>query len=598
MGMMKPIATTKVEESSEWLYEVKYDGFRSTLLWTENDIKLMSKNHIDLSENFPEVIHYCRQIQSSLSEYFPIQLDGELVILNNRYQANFAMIQKRGRLKSTATIEKYASERPAIFIIFDILEFNGKSVREKNLLERKALLDDMFAKSSETGRIQLIESFSSYADISEIVFQYKSEGIVAKRKMSKYIPGKNHHDWFKEKNWRTIHTFITAYNPDNDYFDISIFHDGNIQTIGKCKHGLDEETFHTVKKVFVNNGEKAGDSYRLPPAICAKINTLDVVSSELREPQFAAILPEENPSDCTKERLEFDLAMIPDVGLSNLDKMFWPQKQLTKGDLLIFIREMYPYMIPYLRKRALTLIRCPDGIEEKCFYQKNLPSYAPDFIDYVEDEDKRNIVCNRLETLIWLANHSAFEFHIPFETVDSPYPTEIVFDLDPPHREKFHLAVRAAKMIKQMLDELELVSFVKTSGNKGLQIHIPLPKDAVSYEETALLTEAIAKTVENMEPTLFTTERMKVNRGERLYIDYVQHGKNKTIIAPYSPRMTEEATIATPLYWDEVSETLHPTEFTIENVVERVQTLGCPWLFHYEKARNQSLTKVKQMIGM
>ena len=137
MGMMKPIATTKVEESSEWLYEVKYDGLRLTLLWTENDIKLMSKNHIDLSENFPEVIHYCRQIQSSLSEYFPIQLDGELVILNNRYQANFAMIQKRGRLKSTATIEKYASERPATFIIFDILEFNGKSVREKNLLKEK-----------------------------------------------------------------------------------------------------------------------------------------------------------------------------------------------------------------------------------------------------------------------------------------------------------------------------------------------------------------------------------------------------------------------------------------------------------------------------
>lgn len=597
MNLMKPIAIKKIEQSAEWLYEVKYDGFRTRLVWTENIMKLISKNNIDLSANFPEIITYCREIHSNVAKYLPVQLDGELVILNNKYQANFALIQKRGRLKAGHRIEKMASERPATLMIFDILEMKGKSLSNKNLLERKSLLQKFFSNTVENARIQLVESFSNYDEISRIIFEHKSEGIVAKRKNSKYISGKKHHDWLKEKNWRKIHAFLTTYNPNNDYFEISVYHDGNVMRIGNCKHGLDEETFSTVKEIFMKNGEKIKGTYRLPPAICAEILTLDLISGELREPQFSAILPEEKALDCTKERLIFDLAMIPDIGLSNLDKIFWPKKKLSKQNLLTYIREIYPYMIPYLRDRALTMIRCPDGVEEECFFQKNLPTYAPEFVEYVERDDKRQIICNKIETLIWMANHSTIEYHIPFQTIHSPYPTEIVFDLDPPHREKFHLAVLAAKMIKQMLDELELVSFIKTSGNKGLQIHIPLPKDEISYEETAVLTEAIAKAVENTEPHLFTTERMKKNRGEKLYIDYVQHGKNKTIIAPYSPRMTDEATVATPLYWEEVDEELHPTQFTIENVVERVHQLGCPWLFQYEKARKQSLKKVKQLIG-
>lgn len=596
MEFMKPIATMKVEESSDWLYEVKYDGFRAQLIWTENEIKLISKNKLDLSKNFPEIIAYCRQLQPTIKKYLPLHLDGELVILNNRYQANFAFIQKRGRLKSKEKIDKLAVNRPATFMIFDLLQIEGKSIIHKSLEERKSLLHELFSKRNVHERLQLVESFSIYETIARIVYEYKGEGIVAKRKMSKYLAGKKHRDWWKEKNWRKIHAFLTAFDPRNDYFEVSIFHGEKIETIGKCKHGLSSDTFHTVKKFFVANGERIADRYQLPPAICAEIFTLDLLGGELREPQFANILPEDKANDCTKERLQIDLAMLPDVGLSNLDKIFWPNAELIKGDLLTYIREIYPYMIPYLRNRALTIIRCPDGIIEECFFQKNLPSYAPDYIDVVEGKEKRQIVCNRLESLIWLANHSAIEYHIPFQTIHSPFPTEIVFDLDPPHRKQFHLAVLAANMIKQILDQLNIISFIKTSGNKGLQIHIPLLQDVMSYEEAALITESIAKTLENAQPDKFTTERMKKNRGDKLYIDYVQHGKNKTIIAPYSPRKTDEATVATPLFWEEVKEDLYPTQFTIENVVERVKTKGCPWMFQYEKAREQNGKKLKQLI--
>src|SRR5690625_782477 len=206
------------------------------------------------------------------------------------------------------------------------------------------------------------------------------------------------------------------------------------------------------------------------------------------------------------------------------------------------------------------------------------------------------MICNSLETLIWFGNHSVIEFHIPLQPVQSPYPNEIVFDLDPPSTSAFSLAMEAAVMIKEILDKIGVIPFIKTSGSKGLQIHIPIIENKMSYEDTAVFTEAIAMTVEQSLPNKFTTERMKKNRNERLYLDYVQHGKNKTIIAPYSPRKTEEATVATPLYWEEVTENLDPKQFTIQNVVKRVQKLGCPWIFHYEAARDQDLTKTLDLI--
>src|SRR5699024_11812617 len=123
---------------------------------------------------------------------------------------------------------------------------------------------------------------------------------------------------------------------------------------------------------------------------------------------------------------------------------------------------------------------------------------------------------------------------IPFQYIDSNVPVEIVFDLDPPSRDQFDLAIEAALLIKELLDHLNLHSFVKTSGNKGIQIYIPIPENSFTYEDTALFTQAVALTVEQQRSALFTTERLKSRRQGRLYIDYVQHGREKALIAPYS----------------------------------------------------------------
>ncbi len=597
MNVMKPIASDVIPNGDDWLYEVKYDGFRCVLYWGKGSIKLTSRKNKDLTANFPEIIEYCHEKQSLVTDFLPLKLDGELVVLNNPYQANFSWIQKRGRLKSKDSIQKAMEKRPASLMAFDILQYKGEELNHKSFHYRKRLLDEIFMKVADS-KIRLVEAYKNSTDLWKIIYNHKGEGMIAKKKTSIYSYGKKHRDWYKIKNWRTIQGILTHMDTDNGYFIVGVYNGEEIKTIGKCKRGLDEDSLNTLKQIFLTKGEKRGNIYTLPPAICASINTLDLYEDELREPSFKQLLPSAKPDECTIEQLNLDMAMIPPkIDLTNTNKVFWPDKGLTKGDLLTYIREVSPYMLPFLKRKALTVIRAPDGVEKESFFQKNLPSYAPSFIESVQVDGDQLIVCDDLDTLVRFANHGAIEYHIPFQTIDSEHPNEIVFDLDPPDRDRFDLSVRAALIIKPLLDQLDLISFVKTSGNKGLQIHIPIPTGSMTYGETALFTQAIAWTVENAYPDLFTTERLKKNRQGRLYIDYVQHGKDKTLIAPYSPRKIADATVATPLYWEEVKEGLIPDQFTITNVnvVERIQLLGCPFAGYFDIRQN--LDKVLKMIN-
>ncbi|WP_245835821.1 DNA ligase D [Virgibacillus ndiopensis] len=600
---MKPIASTQIPTENEWVYEVKYDGFRCILRWEEGNVRLTSRNNKDLTPNFPEIVAFCHEHQSIVSALLPLELDGELVVLNSPYQANFSWIQKRGRLKDKTSIKEEAQIRPATIMVFDMLLQAGKSLINIRFDKRKEALNDLFQTLnigfdiSILKRLCYVPHYENPNDLWETIFTYKGEGLIAKRKSSIYGAGKKHNDWFKIKNWRSIYGLLTFYDAQNDYFTVNVYDDNDLTEIGKCKHGLDSEAFDTLKQIFYANGKKNDDGYTLPPAICAKIHTLDLHKHELREPEFAGLQPNLAASECTKSKLRLDMAMLPkDMELTNTNKVFWPKNGFTKSDLLVHLREIAPYMLPFLKDHALTIIRSPDGVKGESFFQKHLPDYAPDYIDSIQAGKERLIVCNKLETLLWFGNHGAVEYHVPFQKVESENPSEIVFDLDPPDRDRFSLSIHAARLLKQILDELGIVSFVKTSGNKGLQVYIPIPDNSMSYDETAIFTQAIAWTIEKEFPKHFTTERLKKNRRERLYIDYVQHGRDKTLIAPYSPRKTAEATVATPLYWEEVKEGLAPEQFTINNVAERVKLLGCPFTGYFEEGKKQDLEKVLTLV--
>ncbi|MFC3039883.1 DNA ligase D [Virgibacillus xinjiangensis] len=594
MDIMKPIPSADMPQGNEWVYEIKYDGFRCQVVWEkENSIQLVSRNNKDLTASFPEVKQQLLSASDSVKDMLPLKLDGELVILNTPYQANFARLQQRGRLKNSAGIQAAAAERPAALRLFDMVEKEGKDLKKTPLQERKELLQEVLQKLGMEG----VEPDPDPDRIWKKLTEHKGEGVVAKRIDSLYRDGKNHRDWFKIKNWRTIQGFLSSYHPENGYYTVGVFDQEKIKIIGKCKHGLDADTAATLREIFTSRGEKQKDAFLLPPAICARIHTLDLYQDELREPEFAELLPSVPPEHCTIEQLELDMAMLPEsVELTNTNKIFWPEKSFTKGDLLTYIRALAPYMLPFLENRALTVIRCPDGVDSEYFFQKHLPSYAPGFITGIPAGDEQLMVCDNLDALVWFANHGAVEYHIPFQQIKKDTPVEIVFDLDPPDRGKFHLAVKAALLIKPLLDDLGLISFVKTSGNKGLQIHIPIPEESITYQETAVFTQAIAWTVENAHPDLFTTERMKNKRNGRLYIDYVQHGRDKTLIAPYSPRMTQDGTVAAPLFWEEVNEDLDPGSFTLKNTIKRVQHHGCPFRDYQKAGKKQKLEQLMKLI--
>ncbi|HLQ71165.1 MAG TPA: non-homologous end-joining DNA ligase, partial [Bacillota bacterium] len=300
MDYMKPIQTTEVPTGENWFYEVKYDGFRAQLQWKTNMLQLISRNGHNITALFPEIIAFCREHQSKIQSLLPVTLDGELTVLNHTYQANFALIQKRGRLKKTERIKQTARNRPASFLAFDILQHQATSLKTSPFSERKEFLQDLFtvmglAGGSNINRpLGFIPAHTSPDELWKTVTENKAEGMIAKRKESIYHTGKQHHDWFKIKNWRQVEGFLTFYHVDNGYYTVHVYKDGDMRSVGKCRHGLSNEEEETLKALFTTKGTKQKDGYMLPPAVCARINTLDLYKNELREPNFAKILPNHN----------------------------------------------------------------------------------------------------------------------------------------------------------------------------------------------------------------------------------------------------------------------------------------------------------------
>ncbi|WP_240795535.1 DNA ligase D [Aquibacillus halophilus] len=600
---MQPKPSEEVPKGKQWMYEVKYDGFRAILVWDKNVVSLISRNGKDLTNNFPEIIDYCTEHQEKVVSLLPAKIDGEIVILNTQLQANFPLLQQRGRYKSTEKIQQAAIERPAHFIGFDLIEWKGKTLKKDTYLTRKDALSTLFdclglfPKFRWSQRLAYLPNHSNITELWNQLFEHHGEGIVAKRLDSKYIEGKGHSDWFKIKNWRSLSVVIVSYNQDNGYFNGAVYDGYSLLPVGKFKHGLEGEELSTLKKLVVAKATKSGDVFHLPPAICVDINCLNIKDGELREPIFKQFRLDLTPEQCTLQKINYDLAMFPStVDLSKQDKVFWQNSGLTKGDLLLYLREIAPFMLPFLKEKALTVIRCPDGIDGESFFQKHLPSYAPDFVAGLKVDEETLLHCGSVDALVWLGNHGALEYHVPFQLMGKAKPNEIVFDLDPPSIEEFPVSIYAAQLLKQLLDQFKLKTFVKTSGNKGLQIYIPIPKNSMTYEDTAKFTQALAFLIEKQHPDLFTTERLKKNRHNRLYIDYIQHGKDKTLIAPYSPRINKGATVSAPLFWGEVNESLAPSHFTITNVVDRVKQFGCPFAGYQEARATQDLGLLKDFI--
>lgn len=266
-----------------------------------------------------------------------------------------------------------------------------------------------------------------------------------------------------------------------------------------------------------------------------------------------------------------------EVELTNLSKILWPNENYTKAELINYYAEIYPWLAPHLKDRPLVFTRFPNGITDKYFYQKNVPANLPAWIKTFSWQSKekitRMLIISEKADLVWLANLGCIELHPWLSRQDSIYnPDYMIFDLDPSPGNNLEQVKQIALHLKNLLDSINLRSYLKTSGAEGLHLYVPL-NPVYSYEQVRKTAESIAQMICHELPGLATIERSVNKRGAKIYIDYMQNVIGKTICAPYSVRPRKAAPVSVPLAWDELP-LVNPSDHTIKTVPNRVAELS------------------------
>lgn len=271
------------------------------------------------------------------------------------------------------------------------------------------------------------------------------------------------------------------------------------------------------------------------------------------------------------------------VSLSSADKLFWPEENITKGDLVAYYRGIADVMVPHLKDRLLTMERYPSGMEGQRFYQKDASDYFPDWIPRQRVPKERgrgtvdHVVCNEAAAVVYLANQACLTFHTGLHRIDRlDRPDLLIMDLDP-STEDFSVVQRAALATRELLDEVGLKAFVKTSGSRGLHVAVPLRRTS-DFGQVRSFVRDMADELERRFPDELTTEHRKVNRGQRLYLDVARNGFGAHAAAPYTVRARPGAPVSMPIPWSEVEDPkLRPSRYTIKDALDVVAKRGDLW---------------------
>jgi bifunctional non-homologous end joining protein LigD len=267
------------------------------------------------------------------------------------------------------------------------------------------------------------------------------------------------------------------------------------------------------------------------------------------------------------------------VEFSNLDKILYPELKITKAQVIEYYIKVAPKMLSLLTDRPIVMTRFPNGIDKEGFYEKDAPQGTPSWVktfrrySEIAEREIDYVLCNDLDTLLWLANLASLEIHMTLSKADSfENPDLVVFDLDPKPPANYDDVVEVALMIKERLEDLSLVSYVKTSGKKGLHIIMPIDK-GYTFQQTREFVQKIAAQV-GKQTEKVVSQRSKSDTPGKVYLDYVQNSHGRTMICPYSTRATPQATVSTPLEWSDVKKGLNPEEFNLFSVAKVSKS---PW---------------------
>jgi bifunctional non-homologous end joining protein LigD len=595
--VMKPATAAGPFSAPGWTFELKYDGFRMLAAREDGRPRLLYRSGHDATDLFPDLARAVAALP------FALVMDGEAVVLDARGKPDFGRLQRRGLLSRRADALKAALADPATLYLFDLLGWEDFDLRPLPLAERKAVLQQILPRA---GPLRFADDLPQEGEyLFREVTRLGLEGVVAKKIGSPYRAGRSS-DWLKIRADRVADFVILGWTPASGQragigkLHLGLCEEGRQVYAGRVGTGFDSQELKAIRTRTTRRSTPAALNapsgprhvWVEPELVCEVRFKEWTRSGSLRLPVFARLRDDKRPDECQRPGEEEPLAPAAEpapasparkrrpaaakaAGLSNLDKVFWPAEGYTKGDLLNYYRTIAPHLLPYLADRPLVIDRYPDGIGGKSFYQKNAPGPAIDRVRTApiwargSSREIEYLLVDDLESLLAVVNLGAIPLHIwssRVETLDRPDWT--ILDLDPKGA-PFSNVVEIALAIRALTEEIEIPSFIKTSGGSGLHVLLPLCQQ-LTHDQSRQLAELLARVIVAELPQIATIERTIASRGGRVYIDFLQNGHAKLIAAPYSVRPLPGATVSTPLRWEEVNGKLDPKEFTLESLPKRV----------------------------
>jgi bifunctional non-homologous end joining protein LigD len=626
---IKPMLATladKPMEGNDWLYEIKWDGYRALALLNGGEIELKSRNDKSFNDKFYPVYH-------ALQDWHVNALvDGEIVVLKENGHSDFSALQDW----------RSEADGDLLYFLFDLLWMNGKDLRSLPLRDRKEILKTIVPADDPILRLSHVYQING-KDFFEAARKMGLEGIMAKRLNSTYLSDTRTTDWLKIKASKRQEVIIGGYTHNENSSKpfsallVGVYDQGKLTYTGKIGTGFKDaqqrEMLRQFKPLITNRSPfpvvpdynkpsrfnprpaKATAVWLKPQLVCEVSFTEMTADGVMRHPSFEGMridkaakdviiekpidLVEEaaarvggktminthlkrerktllNPTDETQVR-EVDGHALK---FTNLSKIYWPGEKVTKRDMLNYYYQMAPYLLPYLKDRPQSLNRFPDGIYGKSFYQKDVtgkvPEWATTFLYHssdAADRDKHFLVPKDEASILLMASMGCIELNPWSSRIEKPdYPDWCIIDLDP-DKNTFEQVIEAARVTKAVLDSVGVSSYPKTSGSTGLHIYIPLGAQ-YTYEQSKEFARVIVKRVHQEIPEFTSIERAVSDRKGKMYLDFLQNRPKATLAAPYSLRPKPRATVSMPLLWEEVKKGLRMDHFTIFNAVARVREMG------------------------
>jgi bifunctional non-homologous end joining protein LigD len=598
-----------VPSGKGWIYEIKWDGYRAICRLAGGEAELRSRTGHDLTERFAAV---GRALPRALRTPDCV-VDGEVCALDEQGRPSFQAMQQGS---GTFVLE-----------LFDLLELEGEPLLDRPLTERRERLAGLLDRRVETVRFS--ESFDDGPALLGAAKQQRLEGILAKRADSPYQPGKRSRDWLKIKAREEQEFVIAGYTKGEGRrarsfgaLVLAVQRGDELVWAGNCGTGFGEAEIERLLgklRPLVRKTSplavvpkmprvRSDDVVWVSPKLVAQVEFSEWTrDGRLRAPSYKGLRDDKESADVHREQpIETEIKRGSRVlRLSNLDKVFWPGKGITKGDLLDYYRRIAPALVPHLRNRPFTMKRYPDGIEGGHFFQKDAPSHMPDWIakrpfpaTSRDGKSKRMIsypLVNDELALLWMVNMGCIDMNAWYSRVDRPdRPDFVLFDLDPADDVGFPETVRVAHLIRNLLEAIGLSSYAKTSGSDGIHVLVPIARRH-GYEDTRSFSAHVAGALARTHPGLVTTEWTRAKRRGVL-IDSNQNREGATIASVYSVRPHPGAPVSTPLAWNELTEDVDPREFTMEVVLDRVGRTGDLFepVLHGRQSLSRALASLEQ----